>query len=45
MGGFSSGKLGIDDNGNGVFYGFVSLEKPLGNTGHYSCNVWMLKDL
>ena len=25
--------------------GFVSLEKPLGNTGHYSCNVWMLKDL
>ena len=25
--------------------GFISLEKPLGNTGHYSCNVWMLKDL
>ena len=25
--------------------GFVSLEKPLGNTGHYSCNVWMLKNL
>ncbi|MBA6155064.1 GNAT family N-acetyltransferase [Tenacibaculum sp. S7007] len=25
--------------------GFVSLEKPLGNTGHYSCSVWMLKEL
>jgi len=25
--------------------GFISLDKPLGNTGHYSCNVWMLKDL
>ncbi|REH48737.1 putative acetyltransferase [Tenacibaculum gallaicum] len=25
--------------------GFIDLEKPLGNTGHYSCNVWMLKDL
>ena len=25
--------------------GFVSLEKPVGNTGHYSCNVWMIKDL
>ena len=25
--------------------GFVSLEKPKGNTGHYSCNVWMIKDL
>ena len=25
--------------------GFTSLEKPLGNTGHYSCNVWMLKKL
>jgi len=25
--------------------GFASLDKPLGNTGHYSCNVWMLKEL
>ncbi len=25
--------------------GFVSLDKPVGDTGHYSCNVWMLKDL
>lgn len=25
--------------------GFVNLEKPLGNTGHYSCNVWMIKKL
>ena len=25
--------------------GFVSLEKPIGNTGHYSCNVFMLKKL
>ena len=25
--------------------GFVNLDKPLGNTGHYSCNVWMIKDL
>ncbi|HRV56357.1 MAG TPA: GNAT family N-acetyltransferase, partial [Mangrovimonas sp.] len=25
--------------------GFDSLEKPMGNTGHYSCNVWMLKKL
>ena len=25
--------------------GFVNLEKPLGNTGHYSCNVWMIKEL
>ena len=25
--------------------GFVSIEKPMGNTGHYSCNVWMLKQL
>ena len=32
MGGLSSGKLGIDDNGNGVFYGFVSLENYGGFT-------------
>lgn len=25
--------------------GFINLEKPLGNTGHYSCNVWMVKTL
>ncbi|MGB0880339.1 MAG: GNAT family N-acetyltransferase [Polaribacter sp.] len=25
--------------------GFTNLEKPMGNTGHYSCNVWMIKDL
>lgn len=25
--------------------GFTSLEGPMGNTGHYSCNVWMLKKL
>lgn len=25
--------------------GFINLDKPLGNTGHYSCNVWMLKTL
>jgi putative acetyltransferase len=25
--------------------GFESLDKPMGNTGHYSCNVWMLKTL
>ncbi|MBN4085430.1 GNAT family N-acetyltransferase [Flavobacteriaceae bacterium AH-315-B10] len=25
--------------------GFTHLEKPLGNTGHYSCGVWMIKDL
>lgn len=26
-------------------YGFTSLEKPVGNTGHYSCNVWMIKKI
>lgn len=25
--------------------GFVYLEAPLGNTGHYSCPVWMLREL
>lgn len=25
--------------------GFRNLEKPMGDTGHYSCSVWMLKDL
>jgi len=26
-------------------YGFKHLEKALGNTGHYSCGVWMIKDI
>ncbi|MEE9408106.1 MAG: GNAT family N-acetyltransferase [Polaribacter sp.] len=26
-------------------YGFSDLEKPLGNTQHYSCNVWMIKKI
>jgi len=26
-------------------YDFKHLDGPLGNTGHYSCGVWMLKDL
>jgi len=25
--------------------GFVDLTKPLGNTGHYSCSKWMIKEL
>ena len=25
--------------------GFDYLEEPLGSTGHYSCDVWMLKKL
>jgi putative acetyltransferase len=25
--------------------GFNHLDKPLGNTGHFSCGVWMIKDL
>jgi putative acetyltransferase len=25
--------------------GFLNLEKPIGDTGHYSCNVWMLKKI
>ncbi|MFK7799172.1 MAG: GNAT family N-acetyltransferase [Aureispira sp.] len=25
--------------------GFQYLDGPMGSTGHYSCNVWMLKDL
>ncbi|EAR11567.1 Histone acetyltransferase HPA2/related acetyltransferase [Polaribacter irgensii 23-P] len=25
--------------------GFLNLPAPLGNTGHYSCNVWMLKKI
>ena len=26
-------------------YGFKHLGKAMGNTGHYSCGVWMIKDL
>ena len=25
--------------------GFECIDQPMGNTGHYSCTVWMLKDL
>jgi putative acetyltransferase len=25
--------------------GFVALDAPLGNTGHYSCTEWMIKEL
>lgn len=25
--------------------GFRSLEKPMGDTGHYNCSVWMLRDI
>ncbi len=25
--------------------GFRSLDGPMGDTGHYSCNMWMIKDL
>lgn len=28
-----------------VKYGFEYLDAPLGNTGHYGCDVWMLKPL
>jgi len=26
-------------------FGFENLDKPLGNTGHYSCGIWMIKNL
>jgi putative acetyltransferase len=26
-------------------FGFRYLQGPMGNTGHYSCTIWMLKDL
>lgn len=26
-------------------FGFKHLDGPLGNTGHYSCGVWMIKEL
>lgn len=25
--------------------GFINLDKPIGNTNHYSCNVWMIKKI
>lgn len=25
--------------------GFVLIEKPLGNSGHYDCTIWMVKEL
>ena len=25
--------------------GFIDLNAPLGNTGHYSCSKWMIKEL
>ena len=26
-------------------YGFKDLDKPMGNTCHYNCNVWMIKEI
>lgn len=26
-------------------FGFTNIEKPMGDTGHYACQVWMIKDL
>jgi putative acetyltransferase len=26
-------------------FGFIYLDGPLGNTGHFGCNVWMLHKL
>jgi putative acetyltransferase len=26
-------------------YGFTKIDKPLGNSGHTSCNIWMIKDI
>lgn len=26
-------------------YGFENLKKPMGNTCHYNCNVWMIKQI
>lgn len=25
--------------------GFINLEKPMGNTSHFNCDVWMLKEI
>jgi putative acetyltransferase len=26
-------------------FGFTALEKPLGNSGHHGCDVWMIRDV
>ena len=26
-------------------YGFINIDHPLGNSGHTTCNIWMIKDL
>ncbi len=26
-------------------YGFVKIDKPLGNSGHTSCDIWMIKEI
>lgn len=26
-------------------YGFKQVEKPMGSTGHFSCDIWMVKEL
>jgi putative acetyltransferase len=26
-------------------YGFIKIDKPLGNSGHTSCNIWMIKEI
>lgn len=26
-------------------HGFIKIDKPLGNSGHTSCNIWMIKDI
>ncbi|WP_375238176.1 GNAT family N-acetyltransferase [Aurantibacter sp.] len=26
-------------------FGFTYLDKPMGNTGHFSCGIWMVKDI
>ncbi len=35
------------DDARKLYYknGFANLDKPMGDTGHYSCNVWMIKNL
>jgi len=25
--------------------GFKNIDKPLGNSGHFGCNIWMIKEL
>jgi putative acetyltransferase len=35
------------DNAKKLYHkvGFQTIDRPLGDTGHYSCTVWMIKDL